>query len=417
VRLKKQVSLILSFIIFSVFLVNSAFSQFAPEAVCDETFCMQDAYDTGGNQTIRVCGGSSTPATWFNIWYGTTGPLNLTSNTSSAHNGILSATYTNSTPYNEATGLSNTTPCVNFVLNLDNGPFTNQTTLINATMSNNTIYLNAVEGNFSMFTINYVAIETQDISGAALPNVALLTINNVTKAFIQEEPGLTDSTGYWAEHCIGFVQNGNCVNATTTVTSNTCVFHGVPFDVPMGGDDTLCVINDTVSIVTFDFIASNTSTTVNVTPETVSQIVVDTSTAIGFVMPFSFQINPGPPTFLNVTSINLTDYFTSELVYSAIPSPQVEGEEGPGGGAPFFITSNKLYNLNMIVQGIGEFSYPIMTPSIGMTGVDIMIPNASVTEYTTFIGKVVDESAVAIGNATVYGQFSKVVVEDLEFNL
>ena len=107
----------------------------------DLSFCLADAFNTSGNQTIVACAGTSNPASWFNFWYNDTGPLNDT------NGGIVSERYyvydsseTDGVYNNENLSKDSGTPCVKFVLNES---FTNQMIRINATIFNSTNYATA----------------------------------------------------------------------------------------------------------------------------------------------------------------------------------------------------------------------------------------------------------------------------------
>jgi len=405
----------LSVLAFSIFYSVSVFAAGPGSNPCSGSlFCLADAFNTSGSESVVVCAGTSTPMNWFNFWYNGTGPLNssLVSNgTASAQFYFLGNSTTSGTSYNN-NPLTNATnpPCVKFDLNATVAPFTNKTIQINVTAENNTDYLVAstppncgISGcNGTMFTINYVSIESQNIGGIAVPNAVFMTYNNATKTFLNQGPALTDSSGYWAEHCSGIVVSGNCLNSTPPNLPNICFVHGIPFP----EQTNQCAINTTASLRAFDFISSNASAVTNVTvPSTAGATVLSLNsiTAMGFVMPNGFSPSPGMSGFLNVTNLNVTDS-SGQLVYQSQPQG---GGQGPEGGPPFFLTPNSKYTITVSIQGSGTYSYPFMAPSKGMTGAQITIPNASTTDYTTFIGKIVNSSNSPIPGAIVYAQFYK----------
>ena len=382
-----------------------------PIVACTQAFCLWDAYNTMGNMTVKICAGTSLPVRGFNIWYNGSGPFNLSS-------GILSAAYSNGTNYDDNLGLSNATGggCASFVLNGSQAPYTNQTIEINATIFNNPDYASASMQcsnpypgcNGTMFTINYAMVAARDPSGNLIPNTLVMLYNNYTKTFVSSGPAMTGSDGYYIEHCVGTVQSGACINASPAYGPNTCIVHGVPFPSEgMGGPSMQCVVNATYTLFGFEFLSSNiTSSPVNATPGSPADITLDRPSAVGFVNPMSYSPVPGtPPDFLNVTLITVRDMNSGELVYNyqAAPGESASMEKV----VPFFIEENKVYNLSINVSGIGFFSYALMVPSVGMTGADIQVPNSSVSQYTTFVGQVVNESDDPVANATVYVQFFK----------
>ena len=376
---------------------------------CNGLLCLADAFNTTGNETVAVCAGTSIPIKGFNFWYNGTGPLNI------SNGGIVSSSYyftfnrtTNETSYAE-TNLTNVTApnCVAAVLN---SSFTNTTIQVNVSLYNISTYSVASNQcsqgsgcNGTMFTINYVSIETQDASKNPLGNVMFMAFNNGTKSYISSGPALTDSSGYWAEHCNGYVQGGNCLNATANTGDipNSCTVRGIGF--PNVYDE--CGINSTSTINAFDFIYSN-STQGNVTPGTPLVLSMSTRAVAAMVMPFVWspdvQNNNMQP--LTAAQINISNYTTNEL-YTATSS----GGENQGT-LPAFIEPFKLYKISFVYGG-SIFSYPFMTSSAGMTSAQIMIGNTSnfplSTGYKTVVGKVVNENGTAVSNAVVYGQMFK----------
>ncbi|PIN99939.1 hypothetical protein COT72_03840 [archaeon CG10_big_fil_rev_8_21_14_0_10_43_11] len=373
---------------------------------CQTLFCLSDAYNTAGNQSITICAGTLQTVKDFNLWYDGTGPFNF----SSPEFNITNATLLNGAPFDNAVGLTNETGggCVDLVLNATNAPFTNSTIQINATLFNKTNYATTAaecaEGvgcNGSMFTINYVALHALDEDDNPIQNTLLMTYNNGTKSFIASGPAATDTSGYYAIHCLGQVDSGDCISPTPAISNNMCVTRGIPFPSEGEGPSSDCQINATASIFAFDFITSNTSAVVNITPGTALNVILQTPAAVGFVSPQLYSTSPGMPSQPNIAELNLTDYETDALVYHSVP-PQ-GGGDGPKGGFPFFIANNHFYNIQANVSGVGLRSYPFMTPSTGMTGADITVVNTT-TNYTAFIGKVINSTKNAVPNAIVYAQ-------------
>jgi hypothetical protein len=378
-------------------------------------FCLADAYNTSGNETVVVCAGTNNPVNWFNFWYNGTGPLNKT------NGGVISAQYydyqnavANETNYNNEgiTGSMNP-PCIEFILNGTSAPFTNRTIQINATAYNSTDYTQT--GNRSMITANYVFIETKDASGSAnLPNVILMPFNNATKTFLLTDPAVTDASGYWAEHCVGFINQTINFCQPIIPGPTICMFHGSEFF----GQGFNCTINSTTTMYAINMISANSSKQ-NVTPGQPLIINLATSTAMTMVM--SENWNPAADqqmSNLAVSRYNISDYDTDELLFSISSGGGGGGPGGGeggggGGGMPAFIQPYKIYKITFNLNGV-VYTYPFITPTNGPTGANIFVANSSAFPlngsncgYKTIIGKVVNESGVAVPNAVVYGQFYK----------
>jgi hypothetical protein len=391
-----------------------------PKNPCNQTkFCFADAFNTGSNESIVICAGTNISVNWFNIWYNGT-QLNDT------NGGILSKQYYNynngfdgvpGAPYNNGPLNKNTDPfCVLFVLNGDNASFTNKTIQINGTAYNKTNYVTECDPggcNGTMFTINYFSIETKNAAGSVLPNTVFMAFDNSTKTFIYEGPAMTDSQGYWAEHCIGIVNqsSGACVNATPLPgdVPNSCWTHGIDFPVNPPPEAPQCLLNQTTAIRAFDFISSNTSQG-NASAIIPLVLTLSTEAAAMMIMPnlWSPDIQGNNMNDLNVSEINVT--LNSNLISHITSSG---GQEG--GKMPAFIEPYKVYNISFNYGGT-NYIFPFMTPTNGMTGAQIFIVNTSSfgpSDYRTFIGKVVNETQDANGNrypvagAVVYAQFFK----------
>ncbi|MFH0929163.1 MAG: Ig-like domain-containing protein [Candidatus Aenigmatarchaeota archaeon] len=373
-------------------------------------FCLVDAFGTEGNESVVVCAGMSEEVNWFNVWYNGTA-LNTT------NGGIISSQYydysvgtANGTDYNnELLSNSSDPSCVLLVLNGTDAPFTNQTMQINATVGNKTDYATAsaecgLSGcNGTMFTINYVSLQAYDASGSAgLPNTAFMAFDNSTKSFLLEGPALSDTDGYWAEHCMGVVAAGECVNLTPLVEPNWCLYHGISF--PSNDIAPICAINQTTTIIALDFISSNKSKQ-NVTPGTPLLLNLDTPASMAMVMvsvwsPESFQQQNIP------SQINVHDNTTDELLFI------VTGQEET---MPAFLEPYRHYKIKFNYGG-RNYSFPFMTPVSGMTGAQIFLANSTIytdSDYRTVVGKVVNQTSDPSGNkypvpnATVYAQFFK----------
>ncbi|MFH1473808.1 MAG: hypothetical protein ABIE55_02840 [Candidatus Aenigmatarchaeota archaeon] len=399
--------------VFVIFLLSFNVLTFAEpeENPCELKFCLVDAFGTEDNESIVVCAGTSEEVNWFNIWYNGT-MLNTT------NGGIISARYydyslgaTNGTDYNNEPMSNLSDPsCVLLVLNGTDAPFTNQTMQINATVGNKTDYAVAAYSecglsgcNGTMFTINYVSLQANDASGAAgLPNTAFMVFDNSTKSFLLEGPALSDTDGYWAEHCMGVVTGGDCVNLTPLIEPNMCFYHGISF--PLNDTDSLCTINQTTTIIALDFISSNKSEQ-NVTPGTPLSLNLGTPASMAMVMvslwsPNSFQQENIP------NQLNVHDNATDELLFI------VTGQDKT---MPAFLEPFKHYKIKFNYGG-RNYSFPFMTPVSGMTGAQIFLANNTThtdSDYRTIVGKVVNQTSDSSGNkypvpnATVYAQFFK----------
>jgi len=397
---------ILLFLFIILTLLSVQFVVAAPPASCTSLFCISDylnATTSSGNSTVQICAGTVAPVKNFNIWFNGTGPLNFSSG------GIISGTYQSSAAFTDGSTLTNTTNggCVNLYLNSSTLPYTTTSVPINATVYNKTDYsvaaseCSGISCNGTRITTNYIYVGVKDAGGNSfLPNSLLMTYNNVTKAFVSQGPALTGSDGVYSLHCVGAVVNGNCVNVTSTVSSNACYTHGIPFPAQGGGAGSVCDINTTTTLFLFDFISSNVSSPVNVTPLSALTVNLVTTASVGFVEPGRYSSQPGFFSSLNLTELNITEYDSGSLVYNSRPN---SSSQGPKGGMPFFISSNKLYLATLQLTD-GVVRYPLVFPSSGISGVNVIVPNSSVS-MTTLVGKIVNETNVAVANAVVYVQF------------
>lgn len=373
-----------------------------------------DAFNTGGNQTIEICAGKSTYVRNLTFWYNATADLFSKGPLGFYNGGIAYGLYENNTPYVDAAGISNTTGCVNFVLNVTFAPFTKQRMIINATMNGNPIWNTTPGQNKTYFTINYVALQAFDANEAGntgIGNAIFMSYDDATKSFISSGPASTDETGYYALHCKGLGLGPNCIGdpLSESTAPNNCLVHGIPFPT-QGGPGNNCEINVSTAILAFDFLSSNASVIANVVPGTYLPLRINKSVMVGFVNPQNYNPIPGPgmPQNPSVLSLNITNASANgTVVYKSTPS---SGGQGPKGGMPFFLNASWPYYVNMEINNTGYRSFPIMGPSAGMIGFEMSLTNTtqdSAMQYTTFIGKVVDENNAPVGSAIVYAQFSR----------
>jgi hypothetical protein len=399
---------LLTVVVVSLFYIFSS-SVFAQGG--ESLFTLEDVGSTqDSNLTVTICANNGTSISGFNFWYNETGPLNAT------NQGIINATFYNDTVYddsefvgfNNASGAGSTPQwfqgCVKFILDNTSAAWNIGRVMINATVYNNTIYLQTNAANRSMFTINYVIVQTKDVSGSnSIPNVIIMDFDNVTKSFISNGPALSAPDGYWAEHCMGVVSDSNCVSEVLGGRPNVCKTHGIGFP-DSGSVD--CQINSTTTIHAFDFISSNFSQQ-NVTPGTL--LIINLTAPAAPTMIMSFDWNPdnmqGQMELLSVSQVNVSDYYTDQLLFSLL-----SGGGGPGSSPPMFIQAYRLYKITFTFNNIA-YTYPFMTPSAGMGNAQIFIANSTVfspsSGYRTVVGKVVNESGNAMAGAVVYAQFFK----------
>jgi hypothetical protein len=392
------------FIIISLLFVFSS-SVFAQGSEPEHLFALYDVGSTEDNNlTVTVCANNATFISGFNFWYNDTGPLNVT------NNGIINATFYNGTVYDDSQFIGfnnesapNSVPeflqgCVKFILNNNSANWTTGRVMINATVFNKTNYFQASPDEKFMFTINYVIIQTSDASGNPIPNVAIMTFDNVTKSFISSGPALSAPDKYWAEHCIGVVSGKNCTAEALGRPNNVCKYHGIGF--PTEPNDISCPINDTTTIYAFDFISSNLSQQ-NVTPGTLLIINLSTPVEADMIMPTDWNPNNTQSQMepLQVSQINVSE--GDQLLFNILSE---DGQE-----TPVFVQPCKLYTISFNFSNT-TYSYPFMTPTVGMGGAQILVANSSVfssTDYSTVVGKVVNESGSPVPNAVVYAQFYK----------
>ena len=214
---------------------------------------------------------------------------------------------------------------------------------------------------------------------------------------------MTDNTGYWAEHCLGIVQGGNCINATYMPgdVPNSCFYHGIGFPANTSGPQ--CLLNQTAAIQAFDFISSNTSQgSASVGIPLI--LTLSTEAAAMMIMPnlWSPDVQGNNMNDLGVNEINVTS--NNNLVSHIV---SIGGPEG--GKMPAFIEPYKVYNITFN-YGVINYIFPFMTPTSGMTGAQIFIVNNTSfgpSDYRTFIGKVVNETQYPVAGAVVYAQFFK----------
>lgn len=396
---KKWVLFFTSFLlIFSVFLSSNVLAQ-------SSIFDLDDAGPTelDNNLTVIVCANSNESISGFNFWYNETGPLNAT------NDGIVKALFNNETEYDDTqfVGFTNSSGnpgddqgCVEFILNYS-ANWTTDRVMVNVTIYNQTNYSSA--GNKSMFTINYVIIQTKDAAGGnVVPNAVILTFNNETKSFICDGPAATATDGYLAEHCIGVVSGTDCIGESSGESNNTCKFHGISFS--SEGEESLeCQINKNTTIYALDFVSSNTSI-LNVTPGTL--LIMNLSTPSTSTMVMAFNLTMDRPGELNTSTVSVYDG-TNHIFYLLCGDSDGDGDvDGDGGGCPpAFLQPNKLYTLSVNITD-SVYNYSFMSPSVGMTAAQIELSTTS-SDYTTFVGKVVNESGDVMPGTVVYAQMFK----------
>ena len=399
---KKILGLAFTLVVFALFSVHATTAN-AGGGKCSSTVCLSDAYNVAGSETLKVCTDSASPVLGYNLWYNSTGPMNLT------NLGIINATYLkNGTAYNSAMGITNSSGCAEFVLNKTLAPFTNETIPIWATAYNNPNFTAASPYNKTILTINYVALHTVDASGNAIPNSVIMLYNDSSKSYLSQGPALSASDGWFVENCVGIINASGCVNPFNSTYNEICVVHGIPFPSQNGTYNGSCQITKSGSAVGYDFLGSNSSQSTTFSPGTASAVVINKHTAVGFAnfMTFSGNNPMNQPKQLFASVLNVNDV-NGTLVYSMINQQQVN--KSKGGVAPFFILPNYEYKISTSIPGMGNYTFSYMAPSTGMTGAEIQVPNSSVyasNGKTVLVGKVVNESGSPMPNAIVYVQIA-----------
>ena len=386
-----------------------------PPSVCElyngkAAACLADAFpdSASGNQTIVVFATSdmNINASKFNIWFNGE-LLNWT------NGGLISAKLGQNLYTKDNI---DTIPLMNNVTN--SGPLfitLNKSATLNMVQVNLTVdapvyYPPSDPNDFKsgMFTINYLAINT------SIPNTLMITFDNTTKTFGPAEgPAMTDDKGYYAQHCMGVVDAGACVGDKPFLGNNTCGVHGVRFYFGNQAPPFDCQINVTQSIYAYDFISSNMSEVINVTPGTPAQINLIKPVASAMPKTYILVSNPTGNIFedANISSLDVYEYGTNNKVFS------FGGIQGEENRMPTFLQQGKFYNISINISGFGVANYPLMFPLAGTTGFAIVAPNASDSElkYSIVYGKVVNESGAPVQGAIVYAQFYKGGGGDMTF--
>ncbi len=210
-------------------------------------------------------------------------------------------------------------------------------------------------------------------------------------------PALTDSYGYYMEHCKGLLTGTQCLPAQAP---QGCAVHGIPF--PNIGNS---CSNGTKKLIFFDFISSN-STNNTADLSNYNFIFYNLTSPITLAMMMAFPFFGGPGEQPVTPQVNLSQIYDiwGNLLFDM---PSAQG--GMGGGPPGFIAPYKRYTVRVrgILNSSGivtpfDNNYSFLPTVIGMSGAIITIKPA--TEFTTFIGKVINSSGAAISNGVVYAQ-------------
>gem|GEM_PF-5455902 len=298
-----------------------------PPSVCElynglAAACLADAFpdSASGNQTIVVFATSGTDinASKFNIWFNGE-LLNWT------NGGLISAKLKqgdteigeyNSTNITQILLMNNTSapgiPPLHLEITLNKSATLNMVQ-VNLTVDAPEYYLSPPNiFKSSMFTINYLAINT------SIPNTLMITFDNTTKTFGPAEgPAMTDDKGYYAQHCMGVVDAGACVGDKPFLGPNKCGVHGVRFYFGNQAPPFDCQINVTQSIYAYDFISSNMSEVINVTPGTPAQINLIKPVASAMPKTYILASNPTGNIFedANISSLDVYEYGTNNKVF------------------------------------------------------------------------------------------------------
>jgi len=417
------------FIILAIFLLISVIT---PVVLAQQpTFLIDDVFPYNNNATVRICSNSNTTVT-NSFSFNSTFRNSLTNVT------IINATITqcggslHGAQYNSSNVTGNLSlvsrnvsgecpsaqqirpifqapfpQCADFVLDISWSD-TNQT--MNVTALNDTLsggLFNPVSMNTSVVTLNQFILKTQDIGGSTVGNVILMGWNDTRQSYADYSrgPALSASDGYFLQHCRGTVlaNNGTCIGQSSFHPRNQCMWHGINFfSFESGGGAGIdCLSLNNTRFIGFDFISSNTTNN-TLFVNKLSTFTLNKSSSVSFANVFGVNMNNpfgGGPVFVNLSAVRVFDT-TGSLTYS-----QTLSANEAGFVPPFFIDVNRPYTIELTI-GNDKFNYSFVSPSTGMFGAVIMIPNGT-TSYTIVKGQVVNESNVAQGvaGAVVYAKF------------
>ncbi len=366
----------------------------------DAAFYLKDAFSaqgTTGNLTVEICSNSLPPAanddsSKFQFWVNDNLVSITSANYSQCASGIFGNNGTDFLRGNLTQAECPLSPptlpvpppwdqCAKFALNVS---WSDSQTILNVSAN---LTPGDVQGLSQRWTLNYINIRSNVI------NTLIMAQDQATKMFGNEGPAMTDAFGYYLEHCRGSLTGTECLPVAAPAG---CAIHGIPF--PNVG--TSCS-NGTYNLIFFDFISSNSSSRIINFSNTSSLLINLTDpTTLAMIEAFPFFGEPGEnpeQPFINFSSIY--NYSSGEMLFN------LSAPGGQGGGPPGFIIPNEQYIVRVNgVLGASAFdwNFSFIPMGKGMSGAIISIKEA--TDFTTFIGKVINKTDAVVPNAAVYAQ-------------
>ncbi|TAL48051.1 hypothetical protein EPN87_01525, partial [archaeon] len=215
----------------------------------------------------------------FNFWFNNSGPFNHTTWNSSNQSYISAVMFNKNWTIFNTTGYGSKLPLnpsdIKNVTFFFNTTYNYSMYQLNVSMDATTgIGVNYTEGNLNntMATLNYIAINTSSSTNVLIGNAIIMPFNNITKLLTDSvAPVISDSNGFFGEHCNGVVTAGACgVPPIGSATPNFCIEHGVTFQPPGAPADSInpsnkvCSINATTTIMGLNLVSSNMTIPQNV---------------------------------------------------------------------------------------------------------------------------------------------------------
>ena len=380
-----------------LFYVCGIFFLTALSNLAQAEYYFKDAYPSegaSGNFLVEVCGDTVGPtapneSSNFSFWINNAPANILAANRSQCGAGPFFNNMSDFLQRVNSSGACGPNPpmggaydqCAKFALN---ATWSNSQTPVNVTTHMN---LSAMD----LWTLNYLNIKS------SIGNAIIMTQNITTMLYDAQGPALTDAYGYYIEHCLGPLTGGLCL--PVDIYPGACQAHGIPFP-----DAGMACSNGTKKLILFDFISSNST---NITADLGSAGFISAS----LTTPIAIAMIQSQPFFGNPGEMPAQPEVSRSMIFDAdgnllFDMPAVGGGMGgPGGSPPGFVLPLQKYSvrLNGSINGtLFDNNYSFMPIGKGMSGAIVTIKNAA--EFTTFIGKVVNESGSAITNGIVYAQ-------------
>ncbi|MBI2084704.1 MAG: hypothetical protein HYT70_03795 [Candidatus Aenigmarchaeota archaeon] len=416
------------FLFFSILLTPTVLAQ-TPTFLIDDVY----PYNASGsnNVTVRICSNTNTTAVnSFNFSTSLSGGfanVSVVNATITQCGGNLHRYYYNTTNYTGNLSLVSKATCdasqqleplvqppfpqcADFALNVT---WADTGAVINVTSFNETYNQSSL--NASVVTINQYIVKTQSPqSSSGLGNVVLMGFNDTVNDYanFSQGPAVSDSTGYWIQHCRGTVAaDGSCIGQTQFHPSNQCIWHGLPFFAGSqvgafgmeGGSNNCLQLNNSV-FVGYDFVSSNSSRGRVLFNQTAT-ITMNTSTVISFVDTFKVSLaNPfggfGSEGFLNLSSIKV---YNSTGVVLAQTFGGVDRFVPPA-----FLDVNAVYTIELNISGTPR-NYSFISTSNGIYGAIIQVADTTGVanpSFTIIKGQIVNASnpTQGVAGAVVYAK-------------